>query len=71
MGLNILGNELVFLQTLVGVVIIFVGVGLFVASIFLMSWSILHGIWTVLGDVLLMIIALALELYGINITKRR
>ena len=71
MGLNILGIELVFLQTLVGVVIIFVGVGLFVASIFLMSWSILHGIWTVLGDVLLMIIALALELYGINITKRR
>ena len=71
MGLNILGIELVFLQTLVGVVIIFVGVGLFVASIFLMSWSILHGIWTVLGDVLLMITALALELYGINITKRR
>jgi len=69
--LNILGIELVFLQTLVGVVIIFVGVGLFVASIFLMSWSILHGIWTVLGDVLLMITALALELYGINITKRR
>lgn len=66
-----LGIELGSRQTLVGVVIIFVGVGLFVASVFLISWSILHGVWAVLGDVLLMIIAIALENYGIKMTKRR